>query len=87
MRSGFLRRALVALTALCSLNAAATGSESLPAGFRIDGCELVWSGSETLRMGGARYEIRSKGRLLGYALQRGDTLRLRRCDRQRACVA
>jgi hypothetical protein len=76
MRSGFLRCALVALTALWSLNAAAW-SESLPAGFRIEGGELVWSGRETLRMGGARYEVRSKGRLLGYALQQGDTLRLR----------
>ena len=77
MKSGFLLCALAASTGMWSLNAAAIGSASLPAGFRIEENELVWSGGETLRMGGARYEFRAKGRLLGYALQQGDTLRLR----------
>ena len=56
---------------------AASAAAQLPAGWRYEGDELVWTSAIPLRMGGARYEIRSRGRLLGYAVQRGDTLRLR----------
>jgi hypothetical protein len=49
----------------------------LPSGWRLEGDALVWTSDTPLRMGGARYEIRTRGRLLGYAMQRGDTLRLR----------
>lgn len=41
-------------------------ADPLPPGFRIEGNELVWTSGQALRMGGARYEIRSSGRLLGY---------------------
>jgi hypothetical protein len=56
---------------------AASAAMVLPAGWRIEGDVLVWSSDTPLRMGGARYEIRSRGRLVGYASPEGDKLRLR----------
>jgi hypothetical protein len=68
-------RALALVAALAwTLSAVAA---PLPPGFRIEGNELVWTSGQALRMGGARYEIRSDGRLIGYPVQSGDTLRLR----------
>ena len=48
----------------------------LPAGWGIDGSELVWTSESPLRVGGARYEFRSGNRLLGFPIQRGNNLRL-----------
>jgi len=56
---------------------AADDSVSLPAGWHLEGNELVWTSEVPLRMGGARYEFRSGDRLLGYPIQSGQTLRLR----------
>ena len=63
--------------AAASSRAVADGTVSLPAGWHLDGSELVWTSGVPLRMGGARYEFRSGDRLLGYPTQSGDTLRLR----------
>jgi hypothetical protein len=60
-----------------SLASAGLAAESLPPGWRLEGRDLVWTSERPLRMGGARYEMRSGRRLLGYPIQRGDTLRLR----------
>ncbi len=68
--------ASLVLAAALAWNATAL-ADRLPAGFRVQGGELVWTSPATLRMGGARHEFRSGGRLLGYPVQRGDTLRLR----------
>jgi len=57
---------------------AAAGSASLPSGWRHEGQDLVWTSDAPLRMGGARYEFRSGERLLGYPVQDGNRLRLRR---------
>jgi hypothetical protein len=74
----FARLALAAL--LCATAAsviAAASSRELPAGWGLEGDELVWTSSTPLRMGGARHEFRSGKRVLGYPVQRGDSLRLR----------
>ena len=73
MASRFL--AVMILWAL-SLSAASAGTV-LADGWHIEGDVLVWSSDTPLRMGSARYEIRSRERLLGYASLEGDTLRLR----------
>ena len=57
--------------------AAEGGPAALPAGWQREGNELVWTSQAPLRMGGARFEFRSGDRLLGYPIQKGDTLRLR----------
>lgn len=75
LRTLFFSLALLTLPTLRPVDAA---SVSLPSGWSLDGEQLVWISSATpLRTGGARYEFRSQGRLLGYPLQQGDTLRLR----------
>ena len=51
---------------------------SLPPGWQLEGQALVWTSPVPLRMGGARYEFRTGERLLGYPVQAGDRLRLRR---------
>lgn len=56
---------------------ASSDSDPLPSGWRLDGRELSWTGDAPLRMGGARYEFRSRERLLGYPVQQGNSLRLR----------
>ncbi len=74
-------RFTAAALALAAFIAAATpgdAAETLPSGWRLDGDELVWTSEAPLRMGGARYEFRSGGRLLGYPKQVDNTLRLRR---------
>ena len=81
MSSHVLRRvASILLFAfmLASLPAAAAepSGPPMPAGWAIDGNDLVWSSQAPLHMGGARYEFRSGERLLGYPVQQGDTLRL-----------
>jgi hypothetical protein len=74
-----MRRWLVAIACLGSIVAsAANGAADLPAGWRLEGDELVWTSSTPLHMGGARYEFRSGQRLLGYPRQSGDSLRLQR---------
>lgn len=55
---------------------ASAGSDSLPAGWRLEGQDLVWASDAPLRMGGARYEFRTGARLLGYPDQDGNRLRL-----------
>ncbi len=70
-------KCIAAVLACClSLWSVAT-TAALPAGWQIEGSELVWASDAALRMGGARYEFRAGERLLGYPAQRGDTLRLR----------
>jgi hypothetical protein len=79
-------RVLARVTQICCLVAvvliadtAATAHAAaieLPAGWTIDGDDLVWTSAAPLRMGGARYEFRSHNRLLGYPAQRGNSLRL-----------
>jgi hypothetical protein len=75
------RRAAACIAALV-LAAATAGCEprgaalSLPAGWRIERNELVWTSAAPLRMGGARYEFRSRDQLLGYPATRGNALRL-----------
>jgi hypothetical protein len=78
MKSGIVAF-LVALIVCVSagLRVAGGGAADLPAGWRLEGDELVWVSTAPLRMGAARYEFRSGDRLLGYPVQRGDTLRLR----------
>ena len=74
-----MRHWLVAIACLGSIVAsAANGAADLPAGWRLEGDELVWTSSTPLHMGGARYEFRSGQRLLGYPRLSGDSLRLRR---------
>ena len=70
------RLATIALIAALSC-AAPAFSATLPPGWRLVGSELVWTSDQPLRMGGARYEMRSGERVLGYPVQRGNTLRLR----------
>ncbi len=60
------------------------GFASLPPGWRLENQELVWTSDAPLRMGGARYEFRSGERLLGYPVQDGNRLRLRRAVRRSA---
>jgi len=48
----------------------------LPAAWKLDGNQLLWTSSVPLRMGGARYEFRAGDHLLGYPVQRGNLLRL-----------
>lgn len=74
-----LRTLAIALgmAVLVLVNASAAAQPSLPPGWAIEDGELVWTSDSPLRMGGARYEFRSGERLLGYPLQRGNTLRLR----------
>jgi hypothetical protein len=71
---------LVFAFVLTALPAAAAGAEPvsrrIPAGWAIEGNDLVWVSETSLHMGGARYEFRSGERLLGYPAQEGDTLRL-----------
>jgi len=69
------------ITCICFaglLGSAVIRADDLPAGWRLDGDELVWTSEAPLRMGGARYEFRSGQRLLGYPRQNGKSLRLRR---------
>src|SRR5918993_2983265 len=71
-------RLLIVLALVAVLSwATSTIASQLPAGWRVDGGELVWTADAPLRMGGARYEFRSGERLLGYPMQRGNELRLR----------
>src|SRR5688572_26720609 len=63
----------LAAALVCSVAAAAPPTP----GFHVEGNELVWTSEEALRMGGARYEIRSGGRRLGFPVQNGNTLRLK----------
>ena len=78
------RRFAAAILLVVALVGAAPGrvpetvSPPLPAGWRLDGDDLLWTSDVPLRMGGARYEFRSGERVLGYPAQQGDTLRLRR---------
>jgi len=72
---------LACLLLLAGLSTTALAAPSpMPAGWRHDGANLVWTSSKPLRMGGARYEFRAGGKLLGYPLQDGDRLRLRRAS-------
>jgi len=72
------RRRFAAFALVAALSwTVTTVATPLPPGFTIEGNELVWTSGQALRMGGARYEIRSGGRLLGYPVQSGNTLRLR----------
>jgi hypothetical protein len=81
-RSTVAVRACIALACLALVLAAARGHadpsrrSALPDGWTIDDTALVWSSAEPLRIGGARYEFRSGGQLLGYPRQRGSNLRL-----------
>lgn len=79
MRTMLAAVAFCALAFVVSLRASAQSSASpfLTAGWHIEDEELVWVSEAPLRMGGARYEFRSKDRLLGYPAQDGGTLRLR----------
>jgi hypothetical protein len=67
--------ALALITALF-WTAPATAA-ALPSGWQLEGSELVWTSDTPIRMGGARHEFRSGDRVLGYPVQRGNTLRLR----------
>jgi hypothetical protein len=74
-----VRRAAVCIAAL--VLAATSAAEPrdptrLPAGWIVERNELVWISASPLRMGGARYEFRSGGQVLGYPVQHGNTLRL-----------
>jgi hypothetical protein len=57
-------------------HAGTLGPGTLPAGWTIDGRDLVWTSTDRLRIGGARYEFRAGEQLLGYPAQRGNMLRL-----------
>jgi hypothetical protein len=70
------RIVLAMLLASAPAHAAPRAAASLPAGWTIDGGDLVWSSATPLRIGAARYEFRSGERLLGYPRQRGNRLRL-----------
>jgi hypothetical protein len=63
--------------ALAAVGARASERVPLPAGWEVQGDELVWTSDAPLRMGGARYEFRSGHRVLGYPRQHGNELRLR----------
>lgn len=79
-RAVFRSALLVLLTAFvfARASAAADGEPtSLPDSWHLEGRDLVWTSEAPLRMGGARYEFRSGGRLLGYPRTSGRTLRLR----------
>ena len=78
MNTASARLVLVAM--LCMAPRLAWTAEALPelpAGWQLDRNELVWTSGVPLRMGGARYEFRSGTRVLGYPVQRGNSLRLR----------
>ena len=64
---------LVALVLIVGTAATAhAAAVGLPAGWSLDGGDLVWTSAAPLRMGAARYEFRSRDQLLGYPAQRGD---------------
>ena len=70
-------KCIAAVLGCCLSQWTVAASVPMPAGWQIDGSELVWTSEGPLRMGGARYEFRSGERLLGYPTQSGDALRLR----------
>jgi hypothetical protein len=75
----FVRMAAISIAALAMAAASAAqphGAAGLPAGWIVERNDLVWISTTPLRMGGARYEFRSGDQLLGYPVQRGNTLRL-----------
>jgi hypothetical protein len=71
------RLVLVALLCLAWPATAADANPELPPGWQLDDEELIWTSEAPLRMGDARYEFRSGSRVLGYPIQRADSLRLR----------
>jgi hypothetical protein len=74
-----MKSKVVALALIAGLSwIASADSVSLPSGWRLEDQDLVWTSEAPLRMGGARHEFRSGDRLLGYPVQDGNRLRLRR---------
>jgi len=67
---------IVAFVVVAVIAADARGAARVAAGWRVERNELVWVSETPLRMGDARYEFRSGDQLLGYPVQRGNTLRL-----------